>query len=359
MDRATMTNDKRRMVLRFAIALGVTLCAFINCVSEPKESSTGGETHFLMACNPNDSCGSTLACVCGICTRPCSDSSVCQSLSKSATCVADADRPTADSCSDAPSTSVCDVPCTTDESCRTLSTSLRCSRGFCRNDSGAVTDDAGSADAATPACARGQVAPNEVIFLGDSFMATSHQIPTDVEELARQAGVLAAAEHYRDISSLTGNSLALESPYLADKYTSAQAEGTVRVVIMDGGGADVLLGTCDTPPTESCPVLANAAAAVPLLFAQMAKDGVQQIVYFFYPDPVDATLQAKMDVLRPLIQVACESSPVPCHWLDLRPTFANHYTEYVLADGKNPTDAGSAATAAAIWTTMQQNCIAQ
>jgi hypothetical protein len=190
-------------------------------------------------------------------------------------------------------------------------------------------------------------------------MATSHQIPPDVEALARQAGVLAAAEHYRDISSLTGNSLALESPSLTDKYTSAQAGGTVRVVIMNGGGADILLGTCNTPPTESCPVVANAAAAVPPLLAQMAQDGVQQVVYFFYPDPVDVALQAKMDVLRPLIQAACENSPIPCHWLDLRPTFAGHYSDYIMADGMNPTDAGSAATAAAIWSTMQQNCVAQ
>jgi len=105
--------------------------------------------------------------------------------------------------------------------------------------------------------------------------------------------------------------------------------------------------------------LVNAVAAVGQLFSQMAQDGVQHVVYFFYPDPVDVALQAKMDVLRPLVQGACASSPVSCHWLDLRPTFAGHYADYVLADGRNPTDAGSAATAAAIWTTMQQNCIAQ
>lgn len=358
MDRPLMTNDERRMALRFATALGVTLCAFINCVSEPKESSRGGETHFLMACNSDDSCGSTLACMCGLCTRSCSDSSGCQSLSASATCVANAARPAADACADAPQSSICDVPCTKDDSCRAMSTSLRCERGFCRN-LDAVTSDAGSADAATPACAQGQVAANEVLFLGDSFMATSHQIPADVEELARQAGTIAAGEQYRDASSLTGNSLALESPFLADKYASARAEGTVSVVIMNGGGADVLLGTCDTPPTASCPALANAAAAVPLLLAQMAQDGVQHVVYFFYPDPVDVVLQAEMDVLRPLIQKACESSTVPCHWLDLRPTFAGHYSAYILADGKNPTDEGSAATASAIWSTMQQNCLAQ
>jgi hypothetical protein len=224
-----------------------------------------------------------------------------------------------------------------------------------------VGADAGGADrdAATTSCVHGQVAANEVIFLGDSFVATSRQIPTNVEELARQAGILAQEEHYRDASLVAGNALALTAPYIADEYTNGRAEGTIKVVVMTGGGADVLLGTCDTPPTADCPVLANAAAAVQQLLAQMAQDGVQQVVYFFYPDPVDAALQAKLDVLRPLLQGECDSSPVPCHWLDLRPVFAGHTSEFVLPGGINPTDAGSAATAAAIWTTMQENCVAQ
>jgi len=177
--------------------------------------------------------------------------------------------------------------------------------------------------------------------------------------LAQKAGSLAANAPYRDNSSLTGNALALAVPTIADQYANGQTDSPVKVVIMDGGGADALAGTCDSPPTANCQILLDAVAAAQQLLSRMAQDGVQHVVYFFYPDPVDASLQAKMDLLRPLVQGACESSPVPCHWLDLRPTFAGHYADYVLADGMNPTDAGSAATAAAIWTTMQQNCIAQ
>ena len=222
-------------------------------------------------------------------------------------------------------------------------------------------NDAGSAgqDSGTASCVRGQVGANEVLFLGDTFIATSHQITVDVEDLAQKAGSLAANEQYRDNSSLIDNSLALTTPGIADQYAKGETDSPVKVVIMNGGGADVLGGTCDNPPTANCPILVNAVAAVGQLFSQMAQNGVQHVVYFFYPDPVDATVQEKMDVLRPLVQGACASSPVPCHWLDLRPTFAGHYADYVLADGMNPTDVGSAATAAAIWTTMQQNCIAQ
>ena len=356
-----MTNDHRRTGLRFALALGATLCTLSNCVTEPKESSTGGETHFLTACDNNESCGNALACLCGICTRSCTDSTACQSLAASAECVSVSERPAVSSCPDCPSSNFCDVPCTTDESCRALSNSLRCDRGFCRNNTGGVGDDAGSGgqEAGTASCVRGQVGANEVLFLGDSFIATSHQITLDVENLARQAGSIAVNELYRDNSATTGNALALAAPKIADQYTKGQTDSPVKVVIMNGGGADVLLGTCDNPPTANCQIVVDAAAAAEQLLSQMAQDGVQHVVYFFYPEPVDVVVQAKMDVLRPLIQGACESSPVPCHWLDLQPTFAGHYADYVLADGMNPTDVGSAATAAAIWTTMQENCVAQ
>jgi hypothetical protein len=64
-------------------------------------------------------------------------------------------------------------------------------------------------------------------------------------------------------------------------------------------------------------------------------------------------------MLRPLIEKACATSAVPRRWLDLRPTFAGHYADYVMADGLNPTEAGSQASAGAIWATMWENCIAQ
>jgi len=83
------------------------------------------------------------------------------------------------------------------------------------------------------------------------------------------------------------------------------------------------------------------------------------LISVFYKDNLDVAMREKIDALRPLIEAACENSPVPCHWLDLRPTFAGHYDEYVSPDGINPTDAGSRASAGAIWATMQRDCLAQ
>lgn len=207
-------------------------------------------------------------------------------------------------------------------------------------------------------CAHGEVPANQVLVLGDSFLASSHQITAYLEDLARNAGALPAGERYRDASRLAANGLAFAGNGILDEYSSAAAEAPVEVVIMNGGGADVLLGQCDTPDA-TCPTLTAAADAARQLFVQLADDGVQHVVYVFYPDPGDAGVRARMDAFRPMAESACAQSPVACEWLDLRDVFADHYPEYVQNDGLNPTAAGSQASAAAIWSIMQERCIAQ
>jgi hypothetical protein len=197
-----------------------------------------------------------------------------------------------------------------------------------------------------------------VVVLGDSFFGASHQITAYLEDLARASGALAVGERYRDYSAVRDNSLALGSNGIAAQYSAAAAEAPVEVVIMNGGGTDVLAGSCATP-TSDCPVIVDASIAAEAVLSQMATDGVAHVVYAFYPDPVDVELRAKVDALRPLIESVCQASPAPCHFIDLRSTFGSFYEEYIQPDGINPTAAGSQATAAAIWETMQTNCIAQ
>lgn len=207
-------------------------------------------------------------------------------------------------------------------------------------------------------CDSGTVSANQVLVIGDSFFATTHQITAYLESLARDAGAVSVGERYRDRSNLLSNALALNGNGIEDQFTGGVSEAEVKVVIMNGGGADALLGSCDTA-NASCVVVAAAAVAAEALFSKMATDNVEQVVYAFYPDPGDANVKARMDALRPLIQSACENAPLPCRWLDLRPVFAGHYSEYVQADQLNPTDAGARASAEAIWATMQLYCIAQ
>lgn len=334
----------RSSLARLGVGVLLALLTIASCGRE-RSDPTGGETHFLTRCGPESSdCGDGLSCVCGVCTLACDARATCQNLPDAA-CIASSDPAT---CSGPEAAGHCDVACIGDDDCAVLSSLHRCESGVCRAGAEPI-----------PACARGDVASNQVLLIGDSFFASSHQTTAFLEDLARGAGVLSAGERYRDNSHSTQNSLALTGKGIAAQYEAGVSESEVRVVIMNGGGADVLLGSCETVDA-SCPLFTDAAAAASELLAQMGADGVEHVVYAFYPDPTEASVRAKMDALRPLIQGACErSANVACHWLDLRATFADRYGELIQADGLNPTAAGSQATARAIWDVMQQSCIAQ
>jgi hypothetical protein len=196
-----------------------------------------------------------------------------------------------------------------------------------------------------------------VLVIGDSFFAISHQITAYIEQYAREAGVLGVGERYRDNSATINNALAMGGNGIAAQYTRGVEEGEVRVVIMVGGGPDVLLSVCPAP-VEACPALIAAADAAQALLDQMAADGVADVVYAFYPDPVDPAMLERMDALRDLIEPICAASAVPCHWVDLRTSLTGG-AEHLSPDGLIPTDAGSQVSASAIWGTMRQECVAQ
>lgn len=358
--------SRGRVCLPRAVAcLGIWLGAALSsggCESSGVEP-TGGETHFLKSCVPAESCGQGLICLCGACTLVCDSEDTCAGFPE-ARCATLA----ADDCEGNVALRACEVQCQSDVACAELSREHRCVEGRCRMADGSTTTDGegGATSAAetegdTAGCGEMHVLANEVVLLGDSFLAESHQITGYLEDLARTAGALRVGERYRDYSRLTMNALALNGEGIRAQYEAAQAEAPARIVIMNGGGADVLLGSCD-PLGSDCPLVQTAVAALRELLSTMAEDHVSAVVYVGYPDPQPPRPDAvrdKMALLRPLLEQACAEAPLPCSWVDLRPVFADYYADYLLADGLNPTAAGSAQSAVAIWDVMRAACIAQ
>ncbi|HSC86449.1 MAG TPA: hypothetical protein VLC09_04235 [Polyangiaceae bacterium] len=117
----------------------------------------------------------------------------------------------------------------------------------------------------------------------------------------------------------------------------------------------MLWGDCESA-AEPCPWLADAIAALGSLLQSFATDGVERVVLVGYPDPQDPTVHARMEALRPLLEGACSSAPLPCTWVDLRVAFAGHYDEFLSVGGLNPTSAGAKASASAIWQAMN-DCV--
>src|SRR5690606_41058097 len=125
----------------------------------------------------------------------------------------------------------------------------------------------------------------------------------------------------------------------------------VNVVLMDGGGNDCLQMNNPDGAYD---------AAVPL-FQNMAQNGTEDVVYFFYPDPLgplaSGTLRTCLDALRPRMQELCDNLTAPrCHFIDLRPGSPD---SDVLTDGIHPTPPACKNAADQVWAVMQQECIAQ
>lgn len=193
----------------------------------------------------------------------------------------------------------------------------------------------------------GKVSGSEVLVIGDSFLALSHDITSRLQQNARNDGILASTDKFRDLS-VSGTMLnGGISPNIPTQYQNGVNAGTVKYVIMDGGGNDCLGGSVD-----------GAVTAARSLFQQMTKSGTVKVFYLFYPDAqggLSGMLNPKLNTLRPQIQSIVTSSTSPKgYFLDLRPTFEGKYSSYILSDGIHPTLAGSNAAADAIWAEMKK-----
>lgn len=331
---------------RWLLLLPLTLLP-VSC-SSTGSPQAGSETHFLMSCEA--SCESGMQCICGVCSRPCVQQADCAPLSEAASCTLLGPRVAQGRCEDTPTGAMCDASCLTDDDCSRISGNSRCDSGFCR--------DAGSAVQPLPkSCMPSNIAPADVLVLGDVLIELS--IFTDqLEQAAVAAGSLADGQHYRNVAAGGSSRLASGPASLDGQYSAALASGAPRVIVMDGGATDVLNDDCAGMLTPECPAARAALLGAEQLFSRFAQDGVEQVVYFFYGDPVDnPSLEAGLNLLRPLLQNVCGHSPVPCHWLDLRPAFAEH-PEFVGVDGLVFTDAGATAAAAATFQLMQERCVA-
>lgn len=365
---------RRRRSRWFFAALAVLLGS-VGCGLRADET-IGGETHFLRTCElPSDTCG-PFDCLSRVCTWSCDRDADCASL-PGARCVEER----GDLLDGAEAPMRCDVPCAQDNDCQVVSSAHRCEAGACRAGvSASVTPSstaspeleteletgldpepaseppAASGGGAPELCGGGRVSLERRVVLGDSFFATS--VPF--------ADALDGRERYDDRARLTLNALALGGRGIEDQYVGAREARPVDLIVMTGGGADVLLGSCPTPefPPEdgspavdaSCPVIAEAVVAARDLLMRFGQEGVTRVLFVFYPDPLVPAVRERVDVLRPLVEEVCGASDL-CHFIDLRPVFEGRYDVYIQEDGLNPTEAGSRAVAEAVGEALDELCV--
>jgi hypothetical protein len=220
--------------------------------------------------------------------------------------------------------------------------------------------------------------PSQVVLLGDSYVNwPSHNFPSDLNKLAGQSYRLYAVGGF----SMGSGGIGLIPPEL-DQALAADPD--IRTIVMDGGGNDILLpdtiqfpqgGNCKNDPNAAnvpdCQkIVQKALEAATSLMRRAATAGVKDVVYFFYPHVPEGTFlggqhpNVMLDYAYPKVKSLCESAyamtegRLTCHFVDMIPVFQGHPDWFVPGD-IHPNAQGSAAMAQAVWSKMQEDCIAQ
>jgi hypothetical protein len=229
-------------------------------------------------------------------------------------------------------------------------------------------------------------------MIGDSYMDLGNVGPT----IMKDAGNVSYRHYYLAGAALNYGAVNLNIPYQFDNSaemdTAVPHPTDIKVVVMDGGGNDVLIDNsqCLTTPLAgdtACHTAIDASVARGTqLEVDMKSKGVEHIVYFFYPH-LDPTVSGHtyandwLDYSYPKGAASCcgsanvpSSGDISCHgngqgvdcvWIDTRPEFVGHSdskspsTYWFMSDNIHPTQPGATAIAAKVWAKMQEYCVAQ
>jgi hypothetical protein len=257
--------------------------------------------------------------------------------------------------------------------------------------SGAAGDGGpgGASDGGPGECVKGQVRPNQVVMLGDSYMDLGFLGPT----IQKVAGATYRTYYLAGAALNYGVGQGNIPFQFTDMAVPASAD--IKVVITTGGGNDILLNNrqCLVVPvpgdTQCHKVVDDALAKARELLSTMATKGVKQVVYIFYPH-IDANTiftgpnsNDWLDHAYPKAAQACcgaatpaESSPdltchgipspgIECTFIDTRPEYVGHNDPrnpsmyWLDGFGIHPTQPGADLIAGKVWTQMQKYCVAQ
>ena len=226
--------------------------------------------------------------------------------------------------------------------------------------------------APTPLNAPCITAGSQVVFLGDSYSsyALAH---TDLYILMGQRasmnGALPMGMRYVNYA-VAGTTLAVVGAQIPGQWTSASAAKPIYLVIMDGGGNDVLIDNmqCLADGSQNdagCKmVVANSVAKAKEMWASMKMAGVSDVIWFWYPHIPGAVAGTGHDIndygLAEMQKAAKEATtegfrPV---MIDTIPAFEGH-DDYYFPDGIHANDTGENVIADLIWKYMKDNCIGQ
>jgi lysophospholipase L1-like esterase len=216
-------------------------------------------------------------------------------------------------------------------------------------------------------------------FIGDSYItgALSPALQSTLDPMLMMNG--AVGGYINDAvagTSMGSGGIALIPPQFD---TALATSKDIRLVIVDGGGNDILLpamGNCKNEMGSSkdpvCQMIVETGrAAAKTLMLHMADSGVKDAIYFFYPHiPPGSVLggtnpNEMLDYAAPLVKMDCDATlattggRMACHFIDLRGPYGDAPYSNIGGDGVHPTQSGQTISATQIWNVMKASCLGQ
>ncbi|HNW28361.1 MAG TPA: SGNH/GDSL hydrolase family protein [Spirochaetota bacterium] len=198
----------------------------------------------------------------------------------------------------------------------------------------------------------------DVVIVGDSIYDLDGYIHSNLKTLSGKS--------YKDYSS-SGDTVA----YITKQYNTAiAARPTIKTIIMDGGGNDILMDVywsqacqASTTISSSCKAYINSVLDQDeALWEDMSNDGVDNIFHLGYYRLKRGTLTTLLyggTKLNPAVvyaddqlAAACAVSPAECWFIDPRADFLGKESTYIKSDGIHPTNAGGKVLATKIYNKM-------
>jgi hypothetical protein len=170
--------------------------------------------------------------------------------------------------------------------------------------------------------------------------------------------------------AVAGTTLQNKISGIPSQWNTAKSRTPIHLVIMDGGGNDVLIDnpTClrdNSQETALCKMVVEGSVTVAReLLNSMKTTGVRDVIWFWYPHIPGGINGDGHDIndygLEKMKVLATEVSTDMFHvyMLDTIPIFEGHM-EYFFADGIHANTTGTAKIADAIWALMKEKCIGQ
>jgi hypothetical protein len=177
---------------------------------------------------------------------------------------------------------------------------------------------------------------SDVVTIGDSWMKL---IVSGIEPSLDKA----AGQTYRHRAQAGTLVLNEQIPFQYEQEVAADPD--IKTVVMTGGGNDILGSPCADAACNA--VVDDVFVRLQALYAQMAEDGVQDVVVVGYTHPANLAKHAALDYSIMRNEAECTTAMLPrCHFID------GSKLNLTLQDGIHPNSAGYDLLGKTVWELM-------